>query len=138
MGTLASALRPIAEDLADAPRVYVDANFPVGAVHAMRRELRWDVFYVMEDDGLRRAPDEEHYERALDFGRTLITLDRDFCDDARFPPANSPGVIVCWAPDERGLIRLLERADREVFRAPDARALPLRGRKIQLVPGESA
>jgi len=36
-------LRPIAEDIADAPRVYVDANKPTGVVEAMRRELRWDV-----------------------------------------------------------------------------------------------
>jgi hypothetical protein len=60
MGTLASALRPIAQDLADAPRVYVDANVPAGVVAAMRRELHWDVLYVMEHDELRRAPHADH------------------------------------------------------------------------------
>ncbi len=134
MGTLASALRPIAEDLADAPRVYVDANMPAGVVSAMRRELHWDVFFVMEHDDLRRAPDAEHYRRALDFGRTLITLDRDFFDDRRFPPALSPGVVVCSAPDETSLIRVLRRLDHETLRAADAGALPLRGRKIQVTP----
>lgn len=134
MGTLASALRPIAEDLAGAPRVYVDANMPVGVVAAMRRELRWDVFFVMEHDDLRRAADVEHFRLAFDFGRTLITLDRDFFDDRRFPPELSPGVVVCSAPDEAGLIRLLKRLDRETLRAPDAGALPLRGRKIEIVP----
>src|SRR6187401_2645427 len=107
MGTLASALRPIAQDLADAPRVYVDANVPAGVVSVMRRDLHWDVFYVMEHSDLRRAPDAEHFRLALEFARTLITLDRDFLDDKRFPPANSPGVVVCTAPDENGLIREL-------------------------------
>jgi hypothetical protein len=138
MGTLASALRPIAQDLADAPRVYVDANMPAGVVDAMRRELRWDVLFVMEHDDLRRAPDAEHFRRALDFGRTLITLDRDFFDDRRFPPALSPGVVVCSAPDESGLIRMLRRFDRDTLRAEDAGALPLRGRKVRIVPEPQA
>lgn len=137
MGTLASALRPIAEEIADAPRVYVDANLPAGVVEVMRRELRWDVLFVLEHHDLRRAPDREHFRLALDFGRTLITLDRDFSDDDRFPLASSPGVVVCSAPDEIALIRLMRRLDRETFRAPDAGPLPLRGRKIQIVPGAS-
>ena len=37
---------------------------------------------------LRRAPDASTISRALELGRTLITLDRDFCDDRRFPPAS--------------------------------------------------
>lgn len=134
MGTLASALRPIADDIADAPRVYVDANLPVGVVEVMRRELRWDVLFVLEHDDLRRAPDAEHFRLAREFGRTLITLDRDFSDDTRFPPAQSPGVVVCSAPDETGLIRLMRRLDRDTFRAPQAGALPLSGRKIHIVP----
>lgn len=136
MGTLASALRPIAEEIADAPRVYADANIPAGVVAAMRRDFRWDVLFVVEHDDLRRAPDVEHYRRALDLGRTLITMDRDFFDDRRFPPSHSPGVVVCWAPDEPGLIRLLARLDRETLRAADARPLPLRGRKIHIEPGD--
>ena len=134
MGTLASGLRPIAEELAGAPRVYVDANVPAGAVLAMRRELGWDVLFVMEHDDLRRAPDAEHYRRAREFGRTLITLDRDFLDNRRFPPDESPGVIVMFAPDEQGLISLLERIDRETLRTEHGEPLSLDGRKIQVVP----
>jgi hypothetical protein len=134
MGTLASALRPIARELADAPRVYVDANVPAGVVGVMRRDLHWDVLYVMEHDDLRRAPDLEHFRRALDFGRTLITLDHDFLDDRRFPPEHSPGVVVCNAPDHRGLIRELTQLDRDTLRAPGAAPLPLAGRKIALNP----
>ena len=134
MGTLASALRPIAGELAGAPRVYVDANLPYGAVLAMRRDLGWDVLFVLEHEDLRRAPDAEHYRRSREFGRTLITLDRDFLDDRRFPPIDSPGVIVLFAPDEPGLLRLLAYVDREILRAPPADSLPLNGRKIEVVP----
>ena len=134
MGTLASGLRPIAEELAGAPRVYVDANLPAGTVLAMRRELGWDVLFVMEHDDLRRAPDAEHYRRARDLGRTLITLDRDFLDNRRFPLDESPGVIVMFAPDEDGLIALLTRVDREMLRTGLGEPLSLNGQKIQVVP----
>lgn len=33
----------------------------------------------------------------LDENRRLVTLDLDFCDIKRFPPMNSPGVIVIRA-----------------------------------------
>jgi len=135
MGSLAEQLRPIATDLAAAPRVYVDANLPAGVVAMMRSELGWDVLFVLEDDRLRRAPDEEHFRLALEFGRTLITLDYDFCDDRRFPLASSPGVIVCSAPDEPALMRLLRHADRALLRTTPAAGLPLRGQKVELTPG---
>ena len=131
MGTLASALQPFAADLAAAPRVYVDANVPSGAVVFMRHELGWDVLFVLEHDDLRRARDLEHFHRAMDLGRTIVTLDRDFCDDRRFPPEQSPGVIICWAPDESGLLKILREVDQTLLR-PDLTPLPLRGRKIRL------
>jgi hypothetical protein len=135
MGTLASELRPIAADLAARPRVYADANLPAGLVDSLRQDLDWDVLFVLEHDELRRASDVAHYRRALDLGRTLITLDRDFFDNRRFPPELSPGVVVCWAPDEPGLLRLLRTLNRTVFRAHLAAAQPLRGRKLELTPG---
>ena len=138
MGTLASGLRPIAEELAGAPRVYVDANLPAGSVTAMRHDFGWDVLFVMEHEDLRRAHDVEHYRRARDLGRTLITLDRDFLDDKRFPLAESPGVIVMFAPDESGLIRLLSRIDRELLRTPEREPVTLEGRKLQVVPETQA
>ena len=53
---------------------------------AMRHELGWDVLFVLEEPELRRASDRDHFGRALELGRTLITLDHDFFDDRRFPP----------------------------------------------------
>ncbi len=134
MGTLTSELRPIAAELAAVPRVYVDANVPIGLVSAMRHELSWDVLFVLEHPDLRRARDIEHYRQARETGRTLITLDRDFADDRRFPVAESPGVIICWAPDARGLLRLMRHVDRTVLRAAGATNQPLLGRKIVMTP----
>jgi hypothetical protein len=132
MGTLATELRPVAAELAAAPRVYADANLPSGVVTAMRQELGWDVLFVLEEPDWRRASDREHYGRALDLGRTLITLDQDFDDDRRFPPALSPGVLICSAPDESGLLRILRHVDRAILRPAGMAVLPLRGRKVQL------
>jgi hypothetical protein len=137
VGTLSSELGAIARELADAPRVYVDANVPAGLVATMRQDLGWDVLFVMEHDELRRASDEEHFRRANDYARTLITLDHDFFDERRFPPDRNPGVVVCSAPDERGLARLLRDLHRSLLGAPGAQPMPLKGRTVELVPGRS-
>ena len=129
MGTLASELTPHAERIAGQPRVYVDANLPAGLVAFMRTRLHWDVLFVIEHDDLRRARDVDHYRRARELGRTLITLDHDFLDDTGFPAAESGGVLVLAAPAEQGLRRLLTRVDARLFRkAP----LPLQGRKLHV------
>ena len=130
MGTLATELAPHAGRSSD-PRVYADANIPLGVVGYMRTRLRWDVFFVLEHDDLRRARDTEHYRLARQLGRTLVTLDRDYEDDRRFPPGEGSGVIVFSAPDERRLCRLMLQADRELFRADGAVPLPLEGRKLR-------
>jgi hypothetical protein len=134
MGTLSTELAPHAQRLTPRPRVYADANVPAGLVSFMRTRLEWDVLFVIEDEELRRAPDVKHYRLAQQLGRTLITLDRDYLDDRRFPPEESGGVLVIQAPDERQLIGLIARVDRLLFgeseetRAPQ----PLVGKKLQV------
>ena len=130
MGTLSSELGPHVERLVERPRIYADANLPNGVVSFMRVTLGWDVLFVLEQEDLRRAPDIHHYRLARQLGRTLITLDRDYTDDRRFPPVESPGVIVFSAPDERWLRRLLKDADAALFRSANASARPLEGRKL--------
>ena len=131
MGTLSSELGPLVERVAGQPRVYADANVPNGVVGFMREKLGWDVLFVLEHDDLRRARDLEHFRLARQLGRTLVTLDRDYLDDRAFPPEEGAGVVVFCVPDERWLRRLLARMDREFFRAPDARPLPLDRRKVE-------
>ena len=88
------------------------------------------MLFVLEEDDLRRAPDVKHYQLAQQLRRTLVTLDRDYLDDRRFPPVESPGVLVFSAPDERWLRRLLRDVDESLFRSADATARPLEGRKL--------
>lgn len=134
MGTLSSELAPHAGRLAARPRIYADANVPAGLVTHMRATLDWDVLWVLEEDELRRASDLKHYRLARQLRRTLVTMDRDYLDDRRFPPREGSGVIVIQAPNERELASLVERIDRALFQpsadAPDPPALPLDGRKL--------
>jgi len=130
MGTLSSELAPHADRITSSPRVYADANVPAGIVAHMRTRLHWDVLFVLEVDDLRRAPDTRHYQLAEQLRRTLVTMDRDYLDDRRFPPAEGGGVLVINAPDEAQLANLLDRVDKRLFQGDDA--LPLAGRKLQL------
>ncbi len=131
MGTLSSELTQVIVDSGPVPRIYADANIPTGVVEFMRNVLGWDVFFVLEHDDIRRAADLIHFRLARQLGRTLVTLDRDYVDDHRFPPSEGAGVIVFSAPDERWLRKLMRQVDRRLFRAAGARALPLEGRKVQ-------
>src|SRR6476646_371245 len=135
MGTLSSELAPHAEKLTARPRIYADANVPAGIVAHMRRRLGWDVLFVLEEDELRRAPDVKHYQLAQQLRRTLVTMDRDYLDDRRFPLDGCGGVLVVQAPDERQLSSLLDRVDRVLFHADDSEepvAQPRAGRKLQI------
>jgi Domain of unknown function (DUF5615) len=135
MGTLPSELAPHAGRLSPHPRIYADANVPAGIVAYMRGRLRWDVLFVLEEDDLRRAPDLKHYHLAQQLRRTLVTMDRDYLDDRRFPMTQSGGVLVIHAPDERQLSTLLDRVDLLLFHPDDSDdpvALPLAGRKLQV------
>ncbi len=136
MGTLWSELAPVADAVAAGPRVYADANVPAGLVSYMRLRLGWDVLFVMEHPDLRRARDIEHFRLASQLRRTLVTMDRDYLDDHDFPPAETAGVLVMSAHNERGLQILMKRADQELFRPEGAglRALPLAGAKLQMFP----
>ena len=135
MGTLASELKPHAERLTEQTRVYVDANVPAGLVAYMREVLRWDALFVIEHDDLRRARDDEHYRLARQLRRTLISFDRDYLDDRKFPPAESGGVVILTAPEERGYIALLKRLDAEVFQPSlSASLLPFSGRRLSSGP----
>jgi hypothetical protein len=132
MGSLSSELATLAERHSEQPRVYADANIPAGVIDFMRTRLKWDVLFVMEHDELRRAPDAEHFRRAREMRRTLISLDHDYLDDRRYPPAETAGVLVVRAPDERLLTRLLSRLDRGLFRPRGSRVARARG---NMAPG---
>src|SRR5688572_29460587 len=139
MDTLASRLGPIIGGMTDAPRVYCDANLPAGLIRFMRQQLRWDVFFVLEEEDLRRASDIEHFRMAAQLRRTLLTLDKDYLNDVRFPPAEGSGVLVLSAPQQDQFERLLKQVDRFLFRpsggkrrGADVSRMPLLGRKLHV------
>jgi predicted nuclease of predicted toxin-antitoxin system len=132
MGTLSAELAAHA-NRPDAPRVYADANMPAGVVTFMRHDLGWDVLFVVEHDDLRRAHDRRHFDLARQLARTLVTLDRDYLDDRRYPPAETGGVIVIWAPNEALLTRTLAAVHHQLFRAGHE-PLPLVGQKLVADP----
>src|SRR5437870_2393002 len=115
MGTLSSELAPHAERLAPEPRIYADANVPANLVAYMRARLKWDVLFVLEEPELRRAADLKHFRLAEQLRRTLVTLDRDYLDDRRFPPGETCGVLVLSAPGPRQLKELVDRVDQRLF-----------------------
>src|SRR5262245_41448644 len=98
MGTLSSELAPVAEHLSPRPRIYREASVRAGLVAHMRLRRHLDVLFVLEEDELRRAPDLKHFRLAQQLRRTLVTMDRDYLDDRRFPPAEGSGVLVINAP----------------------------------------
>jgi predicted nuclease of predicted toxin-antitoxin system len=130
VGTLSSELGDFAQHLTEAPRVYVDANLPAGLVRFMRERLKWDVLFVMEEDNLRRAPDLEHFRLAAQLHRTIVTLDRDYLDNERFPLTDSPGIVVLSAPHEEQFQKLLVKLDAALFQT--GVRLPLAGRKLHV------
>ena len=120
------------------PRIYADANVPAGIIAFMREALQWDVLFVIEHDDLRRAPDRRHFVLSRQLGRTLLTLDRDYLDDRMYPPAETSGLIVLYAPTEQLLTRTLQQIDERIFKATPPPAsgfpLPLRGQKLVADP----
>lgn len=49
-------------------------------------------------EGLAGASDERIFEAATGEARVLVTLDLDFANPLRFPPADSAGVVVVRVP----------------------------------------
>ena len=74
------------------PRFYADENLPVGAVQILRAQ---GCRVVTVQDLLRRGhPDENHAAYALRKGLILLTCDRDYLDERRFPLIHCPAIIV--------------------------------------------
>ncbi|SVA20801.1 uncharacterized protein METZ01_LOCUS73655 [marine metagenome] len=144
MGTLSSEFKSCLHAITEQPRIYADANVTASLVAFMRDRLRWDVFFVIEHDDLRRASDQEHYRVARGLLRTLITFERDFLEDKKFPPSEGGGVVVISWPDQRTLRHLLRSLDRNIFGGPmqnerrkvlSMSTIPLEVRKLNVSPG---
>lgn len=73
-------------------RFLLDENLPVGIADGMRR-LHWNA-KTSTELGLKGRGDEDLFAIAHRKDRVLVTCDRDFLNERRFPPHRNPGVIV--------------------------------------------
>jgi predicted nuclease of predicted toxin-antitoxin system len=80
-------------------RLLADANFPKGLVEVLRK--RGFQVRTAQELKIDRLPDEQILREATKRGLVLITLDRDFWFDDRFPLQSSGRLIFVDACDER-------------------------------------
>jgi hypothetical protein len=73
-------------------RFYADENFPTRPL-AMLRAVGCDVT-TTQDSKRRGHPDESHAAYALKHGLILITCDRDYLNERRFPLVHCPAIVV--------------------------------------------
>jgi predicted nuclease of predicted toxin-antitoxin system len=73
-------------------RFYADENFPRLAVEILRQ--RGAKVVTVQEVGSKREPDENHTAYSLKHGYILISCDRDYLDENRFPLIHCPAIIV--------------------------------------------
>lgn len=74
------------------PKFYVDENFPPLAIRLLQR-IRVHVI-TADAAGLKGHPDENRAALALKNGYILLTCDRDYLDERRFPLIHCPAIVV--------------------------------------------
>lgn len=79
-------------------RAVADTNFPIGLTERMGS--RGIDVRTAQSLGLERLADEDLLRRVTADGRVLVTLDRDFWSDEKFPIHQCGGVIFVDAKDE--------------------------------------
>ncbi|MCL4456587.1 MAG: DUF5615 family PIN-like protein [Nitrospirae bacterium] len=84
----------------------LDENFGTRTQHLFR-SAGHDV-QTVRDEGLEGSSDHHLYEECCNENRCLVTLDLDFSDITRFPPAQSGGIVVIRVPKNPS-ISLLEQ-----------------------------
>nr|BAL57368.1 hypothetical conserved protein [uncultured Acetothermia bacterium]BAL58884.1 hypothetical conserved protein [Candidatus Acetothermum autotrophicum] len=55
---------------------------------------------TVRDQGLLGIEDQALYERCIKEQRILVSLDKDFSNVLRFPPKDTPGLVVLRGPDD--------------------------------------
>jgi predicted nuclease of predicted toxin-antitoxin system len=74
------------------PKFYADENFPSAAVRLLRGTKAQVL--TAKEAGLNGHPDENQIAFALKNGYVLLTCDRDYLDDQRFPLISCPAIVV--------------------------------------------
>jgi hypothetical protein len=74
-------------------RFHADENFPTLAIEVLRHMGGRAI--TVQGAGRRGYPDENHAAYALKHGLILITCDRDYLNERRFPLIHCPAIVVC-------------------------------------------
>ena len=77
-------------------RLYLDANFPKGIVEVLKANSNWRrrcKIYSACDLGFEKKDDFFHFGYCRKNNLVLVTLDKDFMDDTKYPFSGIPGII---------------------------------------------
>lgn len=88
-------------------KIKLDENIGKRGLELLR-QAGHDVSTVYQQ-GLSGVADEPIFHICADEGRVLITLDRDFGEVLRFPPAQSAGIVILDLGPRATPTRLLQR-----------------------------
>lgn len=98
-------------------RFYADENFPSSAVSLLRK--MGARVQTAQEAQLTGHPDENHSAYASRHGMVLLTCDRDFLDERRFPLVHCPATFVFdFGPATTRDIKRAFRCLATVFRTP--------------------
>jgi predicted nuclease of predicted toxin-antitoxin system len=77
-------------------RLYFDENFPQDVIGAMKTDANWKrkcKILSAYDHGFEKKNDKFHFEYCKKNDLVLVTLDKDFMDDRKYPISNTPGIV---------------------------------------------
>lgn len=98
-------------------RFCADENFPVLAVRILQRYGARVI--TAKEAGFNGRSDEDHAAYALKHGYVLLTCDRDYLDDRRFPLIQCPVIVVLnFGSGSAGEMLRAFRCLRNIFRVP--------------------
>ncbi|HDN67962.1 MAG TPA: hypothetical protein ENF86_03310 [Firmicutes bacterium] len=80
-------------------KIYADANIPRIVIEVLRATGIPTESAV--ETGLSTHPDENIYQQAKKRRRVLLTMDRDFWDDQKYPLQKGPGIIFVDIPPDQ-------------------------------------
>ncbi len=89
---LSVATKADMEPLTGEVSFYADHNVDASIVYVLEHH-RYDVESAADVQG-QRQPDEFHFRRAFKSKRVLLTQDKDYLDNSRFPLSQTCGVVV--------------------------------------------
>jgi predicted nuclease of predicted toxin-antitoxin system len=95
--------------------LYFDENFPYQIIEELKKERKWQKkcqLKTAKELGNLGKDDEFHFQYCNEKDLTLITLDKDYLDDKKYPFGAIPGVVcICVGNDKSNtraeLVRLL-------------------------------